>query len=57
MRWGHYRWPLALGYALCGWALLVGFYDKTLNLFWHPSLLQQWIPGDQDYWLPLWLFI
>jgi len=57
MRWGGYGWRLALGYALCGWALLVGFYDKTLNLFWHPSLLQQWIPGDQNYWLPLWLFI
>lgn len=56
-RWGGYSWPISLAYALGGWAVLVGFYDKALHLFWYPSLLQQWIPTDQNSWLPTWLFV
>lgn len=56
-RWGGYSRWISLAYALCGWAIMVGFYDKILHLFWYPSLLQQWIPADQSYWVPLWLFV
>jgi putative tricarboxylic transport membrane protein len=57
IRWGNYNWRIALGYAAGGWVLLVGFYDKIMNLFWHPSWLSTWLPGVLPEWVPQWLLI
>ncbi|MAF47686.1 MAG: hypothetical protein CMM10_05450 [Rhodospirillaceae bacterium] len=56
MRWGGYNWRVAGGYALGGWVLLVGFYDRIMHLFWHPSWLASWLPELLPEWLPEWLF-
>ena len=40
-RWGGYGWKLSLGYSGCGWAFLYFFYGKTMNILWHPSLIDQ----------------
>jgi TctA family transporter len=38
-RWGGYGWKVAFGYAAGGGALLYGFYDRVMHVYWHPSLL------------------
>ncbi|MFH1488217.1 MAG: tripartite tricarboxylate transporter permease [Pseudomonadota bacterium] len=37
--WGGYRWPFALVYGAGGLAILYGFYDQVLHVFFYPSLL------------------
>ena len=56
VRWGDYSWRVALGYAVGGWVLLVGFYDQVMHLFWHSSWLASWLPELLPEWLPKWLF-
>jgi putative tricarboxylic transport membrane protein len=56
IRWGGYNWRIALGYAVGGWVLLVGFYDQVMHLFWHSSWLDSWLPQLLPEWLPKWLF-
>jgi TctA family transporter len=56
IRWGGYNWRIALGYAVGGWVLLVGFYDQVMHLFWHASWLDSWLPQLLPEWLPKWLF-
>jgi TctA family transporter len=38
-RWGHYGWRVCLGYAAVGWAILYGFYDQVMHIFWLQPLL------------------
>ncbi len=57
IRWGKYDWRIALGYAAGGWVVLVGFYDRTMNLFWHSAWLTNWLTDILPSWLPAWLFI
>jgi hypothetical protein len=38
-RWGGYGWRVSLVYALGGLAILYGFYDQVMGIFWMPSLL------------------
>ncbi|MGI9351826.1 MAG: tripartite tricarboxylate transporter permease [Rhizobiaceae bacterium] len=38
-RWGNYGWKISVGYAVAIGALIFGFYDRTMNLFFYPSLL------------------
>jgi TctA family transporter len=56
IRWGHYNWRTALFYAAGGWLVLILFYDRTMDLFWHPSWLDSWLPQLFPGWLPTWLF-
>ena len=56
LRWGHYNWRNALGYAAGGWLVLVIFYDRIMDLFWYPSWLDSWLPQLLPNWLPTWLF-
>ena len=56
IRWGHYNWRTALGYAAGGWLVLILFYDRVMDLFWHPSWLDSWLPQLFPRWLPTWLF-
>jgi hypothetical protein len=56
MRWGGYHWRTALSYAAGGWLVLILFYDRIMNLFWHPSWLNSWLPELLPSWLPAWLF-
>ena len=39
LRWGGYSWKISLLYTAGVWIALFGFYDKTMNILWHPSLL------------------
>ena len=57
VRWGGYGWRVAAGYAFGGWLLLIGFYDKIMNLQWHPSWIYYWLPELLPSWLPPWLFV
>ncbi len=57
IRWGKYDWRIALSYAAGGWVVLVGFYDRIMNLFWHSAWLTNWLPDVLPGWLPAWLFI
>jgi putative tricarboxylic transport membrane protein len=56
IRWGEYNWRTALGYAVGGWLVLILFYDRIMDLFWHPSWLDSWLPQLFPNWLPTWLF-
>jgi putative tricarboxylic transport membrane protein len=56
IRWGRYNWRTALGYAADGWLVLIIFYDRIMDLFWHPSWLNSWPPQLLPDWLPAWLF-
>lgn len=57
VRWGRYDWKLASGYAIGGWLLLAGFYDKIMNLQRYPAWLYYWLPELLPPWLPAWLFV
>lgn len=56
-RWGGYGWKVSLAYGFGGWVVLVGFYDKVMNLFWHPAWINGWLPDLLPSWLPSWLFV
>ena len=55
IRWGGYNWRAAVGYAVGGYVILVGFYDQIMHLFWHPAWIQSWLPDLLPTWLPPWL--
>ncbi len=52
VRWGGYSWRHSALYALGGWVVLVGFYDRVMNLFWHPSYVGDWLPEKLPDWFP-----
>lgn len=57
LRWGKYSFGLAAIYALSTYVVLIVFYDRVLNLFWHRSWLREWLPAYLPDWLPSWLLI
>lgn len=57
LRWGNYSWRLAIGYAIGGWIILVGFYDRIMHLFWYPSWLSSWFPELLPGIIPAWFFV
>ena len=57
LRWGGYNWRIALGYAMGGWLMMVGFYDRTLDLLWYPSWMSDWLPEILPSWIPVWFFV
>jgi putative tricarboxylic transport membrane protein len=57
IRWGNYNWRIALAYAAGGWLMMVGFYDRILDLLWYPSWLSTWLPELLPTWMPPWLFV
>ena len=54
-RWGNYSRRISATYALFGYAVLIGFYEKTLHLFWFPSLIPEWLIDNGPKWFPMWL--
>jgi len=56
-RWGSYSWRASFGYAAGGWLMIVGFYDRILDLLWYPSWLSTWLPELLPPWIPPWLFV
>ena len=54
-RWAGCGWRVALCYALVGWAILVGFYDRIMHLLWYPSWLSHLLQNNLPAWLPAWL--
>ncbi|MBT3550794.1 MAG: tripartite tricarboxylate transporter permease [Rhodospirillaceae bacterium] len=57
IRWGGYNWRIAGGYAFGGWLMIVGFYDRILDMLWYPSWLDSWLPELLPSWLPRWFFV
>ena len=57
IRWGGYSWRVAAGYAFGGWVMIIGFYDRTLDLLWYPSWISGWLPELLPSWLPPWFFV
>lgn len=57
LRWGGYSWRLASGYAIGGWVLIIGFYDRALDLVWYPSWISTWLPELLPSWIKPWLFV
>jgi putative tricarboxylic transport membrane protein len=57
IRWGGYNWRVAGGYAFGGWLMIVGFYDRILDMLWYPSWLDSWLPEVLPSWLPPWFFV
>ncbi len=54
-RWGNYSPGISILYALGAWAFIVGFYDRIMNLLFHPSWLQSWLYPLLPEWLPSYL--
>ena len=54
-RWGHYSKRTSAIYALIGYAILIGFYEKILHLFWFQSLIPEWLIDHGPKWFPMWL--
>jgi len=57
IRWGSYNWRVAVGYAFGGWVMIVGFYDRILDMLWYPSWLSNWLPEILPDWMPPWFFV
>ena len=57
IRWSSYQWRIALGYSFGGWFMMVGFYDRILDLLWYPSWMSYWLPEILPSWIPPWLFV
>ena len=57
IRWGKYNWRVAGGYAFGGWLMIVGFYDRILDMLWYPSWLDSWLPEVLPSWVPPWFFV
>ena len=53
--WGGYSWLFSLSYAMGGWLLIVGFYDRIMGLVFHPSWLGQSLQGVIPRGWPDWL--
>ncbi len=56
-RWGGYSWRVTGAYAIGAWVFIIGFYDKTMNLLFHPSWLHTAVQERVPDWLPPWLFL
>ena len=54
-RWGGYSVRLSAAYAFGGWVFIVAFYDRTMNLLFHPSWLQTWVHPMLPEWMPKFL--
>ena len=57
MRWGGYAPRIAGLYTLACWALLVGFYDRVVQVFWHRPLFGNSIASAMPDWFPAWLIL
>ena len=57
IRWGGYNWRVAGGYAFGGYLMIVGFYDRILDMLWYPSWIDSWLPEVLPSWLPPWFFV
>ncbi len=55
-RWGGYSARISIGYAVGGWIFTVAFYDRIMNLLFHPSWLHSWIVPSLPEWMPNFLF-
>ncbi|MCZ6593069.1 MAG: tripartite tricarboxylate transporter permease [Alphaproteobacteria bacterium] len=55
-RWGGYSARISIGYAIGGWIFIVAFYDRIMNLLFHPSWLHSWIIPSLPEWMPTYLF-
>ncbi|WP_421907524.1 tripartite tricarboxylate transporter permease [Mameliella sp.] len=57
IRWGGFGWRVALVYALAVWVILVGFYDRVVNIFWLQPLIRDPLRTGLPEWFPTWLLL
>lgn len=57
LRWGKYSYSVAFFYAVCGWTILILFYDKVMHLLWYRSWISNWLPTILPNAIPAWLFL
>jgi TctA family transporter len=57
LRWGKYGWKLAVPYAIAGWIVLVGFYDRVMHLFWLRPWLEDAMIAIMPDGFPQWLVL
>ncbi len=53
--WAGWRLRIAAAYALAVWALMVGFYDRVIDLAFHEPLIGTVLGGNLPFGLPEWL--
>ena len=55
LRWGKYTKPVAIGYGIAVWLVMVFFYGQVMKLLFHPSWLEtasrSILPGGFPDWL------
>ncbi len=57
IRWGGYGWQVAVPYALATAAILIGFYDRVVHIFWLKPLLADEIRAVIPDGIPVWLIL
>jgi len=55
-RWGGYSARFSVIYAIGAWLFIVAFYDRVMNLLFHPSWLHSAVYPILPEWLPSYLF-
>lgn len=56
-RWGGYGWRVVLPYTIATAAILIGFYDRVLHIFWLKPVFSQAIHDMIPQWMPEWLIL
>ncbi|WP_305985916.1 tripartite tricarboxylate transporter permease [Roseibium sp. MMSF_3544] len=57
VKWGGYGWRLTIPYVAVCWAILTGFYDRIVHVFWMKPLLNDQIRAVLPDWLPAWVIL
>ena len=57
IRWGKYTKAVAGAYTFVCWILLIGFYDRIVQVFWHIPVFEKEILTVLPTWFPAWLVL
>ncbi len=57
VRWGGYGWRVVTPYAAATAAILIGFYDRVVHVFWLKPILADPIRAAIPDWFPAWLIL
>lgn len=57
VRWGKYTKATAGLYTFVCWLLLIGFYDRIVQVFWHIPVFENEILTVLPTWFPAWLVL
>ncbi len=57
VRWGRYGWRVVLPYVALSAAILIGFYDRVVHVFWLKPVFDAEIRAVIPDWIPVWLIL